>query len=246
MSPPPSLDKGAYDTGSEVVSGLPAPRRGIRILIIHTNRLFREGLAIVLGQQPNVTVVSTAECATEILGELNALQPTIAILDLCLPGREGLGEARLIHSSYKEAKILMLGLTDLESDVLAAIEAGAAGYLPKEASIEDLRRHIRAVASGEALVSPKVAAVLFSRVADAANKRDVRRALGLPNLTRRELEIVGLIEQGLSNKEIAVRLRIELPTVKNHVHKILDKLQLDGRREAARFARERGIIASAR
>jgi len=218
---------------------------GVRILIILRNRLFREGMAIVLGQQPNVTVVSTVAYASEVLDELNLLRPTIVILDLCLPGREGLAETRLIRRSYPEAKILMMGLTDLESDVLASIEAGAAGYLPKEASLEDLRRSIQAVAAGEALVSPKVAAVLFSRVADAANERELRRALGLPNLTRRELEIVALIEEGLSNKEIAVRLQIELPTVKNHIHKILDKLQLDGRREAARFARERGLIVSA-
>lgn len=202
-------------------------------------------MAIVLGQQPNVTVVSTVAYASEVLDELNLLRPTIVILDLCLPEREGLAEARQIRRSYSEAKILMMGLTDLESDVLASIEAGAAGYLPREASLEDLRRSIQAVAAGEALVSPKVAAVLFSRVADAANERELRRALGLPSLTRRELEIVALIEEGLSNKEIAVRLQIELPTVKNHIHKILDKLQLDGRREAARFARERGLIVSA-
>jgi len=220
--------------------------RPIRILIIHRNRLFREGLAIVLAQQPNVTVVSTVAYASEILEELNLLRPTIVILDLCLPGREGLAEARLIRRTYPEAKILMMGLTDLESDVLASIEAGVAGYLPKEASLADLLKNIQAVAAGEALVSPKVGAVLFSRVEEAARERELRRVLGLPNLTRRELEIVALIEEGLSNKEIAARLERTVQTIKNHIHSILSKLALDGRREVAHYARERGLVPAIR
>ena len=142
--------------------------------------------------------------------------------------------------------------TETETEFVDAVAHRGNEYRPLRSSSRRRSTPPRAsrISSTSAAITKKQAgdagAVLFSRVADAANKRDVRRALGLPNLTRRELEIVGLIEQGLSNKEIAVRLRIELPTVKNHVHKILDKLQLDGRREAARFARERGIIASAR
>ena len=223
--------------------------RPIRVIIIHRNRLFREGLAIVLAQQPNVAnvaVVGTVAYASEILDELNLLRPDIAILDLSLPGREGLGEARQIRRTCPEAKILMTGLTDLESDVLVSIEAGVAGYLPKEASLADLLKNIQAVAAGEALVSPKVGALLFSRVEGAARERELRRVLGLPNLTRRELEIVALIEEGLSNKEIATRLQIEVQTVKNHIHNILEKLQLDGRREVARYARDQGLVPTMR
>lgn len=219
--------------------------RPIRVLIIHRNRLFREGLAFVLAQQQNITVVGSFPGAGEVVGELGRLTPDVILLDLCLPGREGLGAARWIHTDCPEANILMMGLTELQSDVLACIEAGAAGYLPQEASLEDLLNNIHAIVAGEAVCSPKVAGVLISRVAKAGRERELRQVLGLPNLTRRELEIIALIEEGLRNKEIAVRLRIEVPTVKNHIHKILDKLQLDGRREAARFARERGLLVSA-
>lgn len=218
--------------------------RPIRVLIIHRNRLFREGLAFVLTQQPNIAVVGCWPGATEAAGEFEKLAPDVFVLDLDLPEREGLAEARLLRGVYPQAKILMLGLSELESDVLACIEAGAAGYLPQEASLEDLLNNIHAIAAGEALCCPKVAGLLLSRVAEAGREKQLRQVLGFPNLTRRELEIVASIEEGLSNKEIAIRLQIEVQTVKNHIHNILEKLKLNDRREAAAYARERGLLVS--
>jgi len=220
--------------------------RPIRVLIIHRNRLFREGLAFVLAQQQNITVVGIFPGAGEVVAELARLIPEIILLDLCIPGREGLGDARQICGVLPKAKILMMGLTELESDVLACIEGGAAGYLMQEASLEDLLNNIQAVAAGEGLCSPRVTGILISRVAEGGREKVLRQVLGLPNLTRRELEIITLIEGGLSNKEIAVRLRIEVQTVKNHIHNILEKLRVDGRREAVRFAREQGLLLSLR
>jgi len=220
--------------------------RPIRVFIIHRNRLFREGLAFVLAQQEDITVGGSEAQVGGVLGKLETLCPDVVLLDLCPPGREGLGEARQICGVLRKATILMMGLTELQSDVLACIEAGAAGYLPQEASLEDLLKNIWAVAAGEALCSPRVAGLLVARIADHARERELGRTLGLPNLTRRELEIIALIEDGLSNKEIAVRLKIELPTVKTHIHNVLEKLHLNGRREAARYARERGLMASVR
>ncbi|MFQ5917556.1 MAG: LuxR C-terminal-related transcriptional regulator [Candidatus Binatia bacterium] len=216
--------------------------QGIRVVIIHRNRLFREGLAFVLAQQGTIAVVGSFAGAGEALGEVERLRPDVIVLELCLPGREGLEEVRWIRGVLPEAKILMMGLTELESDVLACIEAGAAGYLPQEASLEDLLNNIHAVGAGEALCCPKVASLLFSRVSEAGRDREIRQALGVPSLTRRELEIISLIDERLSNKEIAVRLHIEVQTVKNHIHNILEKLQLDDRRQAARYARERGLL----
>ena len=217
----------------------------IRVLIIHRNRLFREGLAFVLAHQQDITVGGSEAEVGQILGELERLRPDVILIDLGIPGREGLGEAHQIRGVYPRAKILMMGVSELECDVLACAEAGVTGCLPKEASLEDLLNHIQAAAAGEALCSPKVTGLLLSRVAEAGREKQLLQVLGLPNLTRRELEIIALIEEGLSNKEIAIRLQIEIPTVKNHIHKILDKLQLDGRRDAARFARERGLLVSA-
>lgn len=189
-----------------------------------------------------MSVLRAVAGAGEVIGDLERLRPDVILLDLSLPSREGLGDARWIREVFPGAKILMTGLSELESDFLGCFEAGAAGCLPEEASLEDLLNNVQAVAKGEVLCSPRVAGVLVSRIGDASRERELRQVLGLPNLTRRELEIVALIEEGLSNKEIAVRLAIELPTVKTHIHNILEKLQLDGRREAARYVREKGLL----
>lgn len=216
--------------------------RGIRILIIHRNHLLGEGLAHMLSHQPNLTVIGRVAEADEIVSELPTLRPDVILLDLSLPGREGLGGAQRIQEVYDGARILMMGLCTIESDVLGCIEAGAAGCLSREASLEDLLNSIQAAMRGEVLCSPRVAGLLFSSIAEARREREPRQLLGLPNLTRRELEITALIAEGLSNKEIATRLRIEVQTVKNHVHNILDKLKLNGRREAAAYAKEHGLL----
>jgi len=215
----------------------------IRVVIIHRRRLFREGLAFALSQQPDLTVVGSVSEAYEIIGEFATLCPGVIVVDLALPERDGLGEVRqLRHATPATSKVLMIGLTDLESDVLACLEAGASGYLAQEASLEELINSIRALAVGEVLCSPKVAGFLFSQIAEMARERERLQVMSLTHLTRREREVIALIEEGLSNKEIAVRLRIELQTVKNHVHNILDKLQLNSRREVARYAREQGLV----
>ncbi|KRT70952.1 MAG: two-component system response regulator [candidate division NC10 bacterium CSP1-5] len=216
----------------------------IRILIIHRSRLIREGFAFVLDHQESISVIGSVAGVGEVVGDLERLRPAVILLDLCLPDRGGLRDAQWIREVLPGAKILMTGLSELESDVLACFEAGAAGYLPQEASLEELLNSIQAVAAGEVLCSPKVTALLVSRIAEASRERELRRVQGLPNLTRRELEIIALVEEGLSNKEIAVRLEIEIPTVKTHIHNILEKLQLDGRREAAQYVREWGLLRS--
>ena len=216
----------------------------IRILIIHRSRLIREGFAFVLDHQESISVIGSVAGVGEVVGDLEQIRPAVILLDLCLPDRGGLRDAQWIREVLPGAKILMTGLSELESDVLACFEAGAAGYLPQEASLEELLNSIQAVAAGEVLCSPKVTALLVSRIAEASRERELRRVQGLPNLTRRELEIIALVEEGLSNKEIAVRLEIEIPTVKTHIHNILEKLQLDGRREAAQYVREWGLLRS--
>jgi two-component system nitrate/nitrite response regulator NarL len=214
----------------------------IKVAIIHRHRLFRECLALVLSQQQNVTVVGSVAEASEISGGMTRLCPDVIIIDLSLVGRDGLEEIRQLCEPSSEIKILVMGLTEQESDVVACIEAGAAGYLSQEASLEELLKNIRAVVVGEALCTPKIISFLFARIAEDARERERRQALGITHLTCRERQILTLIEEGLSNKEIAVHLQIELQTVKNHVHNILEKLQRDNRREAARHARKQGLL----
>ena len=135
----------------------------------------------------------------------------------------------------------MTGLTSDDSDVIVCAEAGAGGYLPDEASLDDLLKSVRAVASGEAICSPRVAGLLFCRVSEAARDSEARRTRNTPKTTLREREIIALIDGGLSNKEIAVKLRIETQTVKNHVHNILETFNVDGRRELREYIKEQGF-----
>lgn len=216
----------------------------IRVLIIQPNNLLRDALAFYMESiRTRFEVIASVAEAKDIAGNVRDLQPDVVLIDLCLPGREGLNETRLIRRLFSQARILMTGVSDLESDVVACIEAGAAGCLSRKASLEDLRMHIEAAAVGEALVSPRIVGSLFVRIRDDAAQRERLRALDLVRLTHREREVILYIEKGLSNKEIAVQLNIEIQTVKNHVHNILEKLQLSGRREAVKYAIEHGLSA---
>jgi len=217
-------------------------QNAIRVAIIHRNRLFREGLAFVLSQQRGLTVVTCTDGARDVLAEIGKLCPDVIILDFSQQGRDGLKEARQLREASPESKLLLMGLTESEADVLACIEAGAAGLLEREASLDELLQNIRAMVAGEATCSPKIIALLFSQIAEEAHARTRVQHPGLPHLTSRERQILSLIEERCSNKEIAVRLHIEIQTVKNHVHNILEKLQLHSRREAASYARERGML----
>jgi len=215
----------------------------IRVVMIHPKRLWREGLTLALSHHQHISVVGSVATASEIVGEIAGLRPDVLLIDFALPARDGLGEARLLQEAFPDGKVLMMGLSEIASDVIACIEAGAVGYLPQDASFADLLRHIQAVAVGETLCAPRVTRGLFAWIAEGARTRERLQVLGLVPLTRREREIVALIEAGFSNKDIAVRLRIELPTVKSHVHNILEKLQFESRREVAQYARKQGLLA---
>ncbi len=214
----------------------------IKTIIIHRNRLLREGLGMVLSQQPDIAVLAQVAATQDDLATLQALAPHVIVLDFALPQRDGLAEARKLRYALPSAKILMVGMTEREADVLACIEAGVAGYLPSEASLDDLVQSIRSVVAGEAYCSPKVVSFLFAHIAEAPRRRAWAPESVAGRLTRREREIIGLIEERMSNKEIADCLCIEVQTVKNHVHRILEKLQLQNRREAAQYAREHGLF----
>jgi DNA-binding NarL/FixJ family response regulator len=213
-----------------------------RIAIFHRHRLFREGLAAALTHQEDLWVVASVSNLVDLLRDRPVPPPDVFLLDLCTPTREGLSHAREVRASFPQSKILMIGVAEIDSDLIASVEAGALGCLPEEASLPDLIHNIRAIMAGEAVCSPRLTRLLLHRVAQTAAEALVRRLAALPRLTSREREIVALIELGQANKEIATQLRISPQTVKNHVHNILDKLQLDTRRDAVRYARDQGLL----
>jgi two-component system, NarL family, nitrate/nitrite response regulator NarL len=205
----------------------------IRAVILHSNRLVRECLAYRLSQQEAISVVCSAARWYQMHADCALQQPDLFVIDFGGSGRKGLEDAQCIRAASPESKILMIGVPDNEEAVLACIEQGASGYLLEDASAESLVRHIRSVAAGETLCQPRIVSLAFSRLSALTRQARLPIQAGMGVLTKRERDIVSLIERGLSNKEIAMDLHIEVSTVKNHIHNILDKLQVNGRREIA-------------
>jgi two-component system nitrate/nitrite response regulator NarL len=217
----------------------------IRMVILHANRLFRETLAMSLAQQERIVVVGTAASLDQISMDWTVSGPNVLLVEANVLTRRALEDATRIRTVAPGCKVVMLEVPDADADVLACIEiGGASGYVLRGASFDDLLRSIQAVAAGETLCQPRITSLAFSRLSALAREVSNSCAEHAKPLTRREQDIIESIEQGLSNKEIAVRLGIELSTVKNHVHNILDKLKLQDRRSAARFVKEHGLISN--
>jgi two-component system, NarL family, nitrate/nitrite response regulator NarL len=219
------------------------PQR-IRIAILHGNQLFRESLGCCLAQVDSFSVGHDASKLEEIEEALCSYHADVLILESGILCRGGEGNAARILCLSSKVKILVIGLPESESDILYCIETGgASGYLPHNSSVKDLVNNIKAIVQGETLCSPRIASLAFCRMSQLARQTEKSEASNGRYLTRREAEIVALIENDLSNKEIAVRLKIEVSTVKNHVHNILDKLQLHNRHSAVNYIKEQGFTA---
>jgi two-component system nitrate/nitrite response regulator NarL len=209
-----------------------------RVLILGQVGVHREALARSLGGDERVDVVGVAAGLEEALTALEEVGPEIVLVDMP-PTPAGANAVRTLVTAAPEIKVVALAVPEVESEVIAFAEAGASGYVARERSMDDLVAVVESVSRGECPLSPQIAATLFHSVATLARKRR-----GEPiedRLTARELDVLGLIEEGLSNKEIAKALSIELPTVKNHVHSVLEKLNVHHRTEAAALARRDGL-----
>ena len=210
----------------------------IRIAIVHSDGLYRDSLTHCLDQFDQLSVVS---CVGSLHSEWEAMlacDPNLLIVQFGIMHSDG-GQSGL-RAAISSIKRIVIGVPDSDEDILSCIEVeGAAGYLVMDASLDDLLQNIRAVMRGESLCSPRIAGLAFGRMSALARENEVKANSNYDTcLTRREAEIVRLIDEGLSNKEIANRLHIEVSTVKNHVHNILDKLHLHNRYSAAKYLKE--------
>jgi two-component system, NarL family, nitrate/nitrite response regulator NarL len=202
----------------------------IRLGIIAAVRLYRDGLALVLADPPNVEVVLSAPDWRLAASLARERQPDVILIDV--PIAEAHASLRGLAAAVPSSRLVAVSATEEDSEIISWAEAGVAGYVTRENSLAELGDVIRSVARGEMPCSPRIAATLLRRVGDLAADRPL-----VPRLTSREIEVVQLIERGLSNKEIGRRLCIELATVKNHVHNILEKLQVHTRGEAVAMVR---------
>jgi len=196
----------------------------------------------MLAEQGGIVVIGAAASGRKAIEQVKELRPDVALIDIGMPAKDGIEVTQVLHRDAPEVKVIILGMCDLAAEILTSIEAGAAGYVLKEASFDTLVSTMRAVHRGESFSSPRVTASLFSRIAELAGERMLKIPLSSVKLTPREVEIINKIAEGLSNKEIAQHLFIEAQTVKNHIHNILDKLQLHNRLEAVEYARDRKLL----
>jgi two-component system nitrate/nitrite response regulator NarL len=202
------------------------------VAVIAPDRLYREGLERLLRDQTGLTIGGTVPSVSLGLGQLVSMAPDVVLIDVSSPGN--LCDVRRVVAAVPSARVIALAVGDGESHAVACAEAGAAGYVTRGQSVEDLLAVIDAVTRGELLCSPRIAGALLQRLARLAAERAPATTTDPPvRLTAREREIVALIEHGMSNKEIARALTIEVATVKNHVHHILEKLNVDRREDAA-------------
>ena len=211
----------------------------ICVFIADDNRLLREGLASMLDEIKDMKVVGMASSGSQALDQIKLILPDVALVDIGMPDKDGLDVTMALHKDLPTVKVIILGMPDLTEEIMTCIEAGAEGYVLKEASFDYLVESIRSVHRGESFCSPRMAASLFSRVAELSREKIPESSV---KLTPREIEVINKIADGFSNKEIAGKLFIEEQTVKNHIHNILDKLQLHNRLEAVQYARERKLL----
>jgi DNA-binding NarL/FixJ family response regulator len=208
----------------------------VRVLIVDDHALFRRGLMLVLESEEGIDVVGEAEDGDEAIARAEQLAPDVVLMDVRMPKVSGIEATRRLAETMPSCKIIMLTVSDEEDDLYEAIKAGATGYLLKEISIEEVADAVRAVVQGQTLISPSMASKLISEFTALAKRADDRHTVPAPRLTDRELEVLKLVAQGLTNREIAEQLYIADNTVKNHVRNILEKLHLHSRMEAVLYA----------
>lgn len=218
----------------------------IALVLIDDNRLLREGLAALIQTQPEFKVLAASADVEEALHHVRDAKPDIVLLDFGLVDHDSLGLTATVRTEVPEARVIVMGLMPAQEDVANYVQAGASGFIMKDASFEDFVGTIRAVAGGAEVLPPALTNSLFTQIARNATSGSKAKALQAVRLTNREREVIDLLGEGLSNKEIAKRLNIAVHTVKSHVHNVLEKLALRSRLEVAAFTHSTGRKAGHR
>jgi DNA-binding NarL/FixJ family response regulator len=209
----------------------------IKVAIIDDNRLVREGLAALLNQIPDLRAVVSASADAEFLAQAQA---DVLMLDAGLPDEDSLSVAAAIAKRHTNMKIVMMDLMPANEEIMQFVNAGVAGFVLKDATFDEFVATIRAAAAGEKVLPPRMTETLFSQIVVGGDGRGRDAVIEDVRMTRREREVIELIGEGLSNKEIAQRLNIAAHTVKSHVRNVMEKLALHTRLQIAAFARREG------
>ncbi len=213
----------------------------IRILIVDDHPVVRKGMRAMLESEPDLEIAGEAKNGAEALGQYKAARPDVILMDLVMPVMDGIEAIQSIRGFDQRARILVLTSFTSDEKVFAAIRAGAAGYMLKDSDPEDLLRAIHQVHRGESSLHPAIAHKVLAELAHLPEPKARAEAL-----TEREKEVLGYIAQGMNNNQIAEKMVVSRATVHSHVNRILSKLQLDSRTQAALYAVRSGYITIGR
>jgi len=207
--------------------------RRIKILLIEDNRILRDGIRALINAQPDLTVVVASGGNHDTLVHVRSTRPQVVLMDLGLRNENGLRLVATLAKETPQTRVIGMGLIPSQRDIIEFVEAGAAGFILKDATIEEVFETIRSVARGMKVLPPPLTESLFTHVIEQALRKGKGRLLDAVRMTKREREIIVLIAEGMSNKDIAQQLNLSTYTVKSHVHNILEKMALHSRLQIA-------------
>ncbi|WP_327728465.1 response regulator transcription factor [Streptomyces sp. NBC_00487] len=214
----------------------------IRVLIADDQQMVRQGFSVLLNTQPDIDVVGQAVHGLDAIDKVTELAPDVVLMDIRMPELGGIEATHRITTEHPHIRVLVLTTFDLDEYVYEALRAGASGFLLKDASADQLAEAVRVIAAGDALLAPGITRRLIAEFSRLGTTPRAPLKARVGDLTERETEVLSLIAQGLSNAEIAQRLVVAEQTVKTHVGRILVKLGLRDRTQAAVFAYESGLV----
>jgi DNA-binding NarL/FixJ family response regulator len=208
----------------------------IRLLLIEDNRLLRDGIFSILKSQEDIVIIAASGDGKSTLIKIKKLKPNIILLDLGLRSQNSLHVVEIVKKDFPEAKIIVMDLAPVQSDILQYVKAGANGFILKDTALKDFLITIRSVAEGSTVLPPVLVDSLFSQIVDYAVSEGKSKLQEAVKMTKREREVILLLGGGLSNKEIAQKIHVSTYTVKSHIHNIMEKLTLHTRLEVANYS----------
>ncbi|MGE5363167.1 MAG: LuxR C-terminal-related transcriptional regulator [Bacteroidota bacterium] len=208
----------------------------IRLLLIEDNRLLRDGILEILKPNKDIKVIPASGNGKETLEKLRKLKPNVILLDLGLRSQNSLHIVEIVKKDFPDAKIIVMDLAPVQADILLYVKAGASGFILKDTSLNDLIITIRSVAEGSTVLPALLIDSLFSQIVDEAVRKEPSVLKDAVRMTKREHEVIELLGEGLSNRQIAQRMHISAYTVKSHIHNIMEKLALHTRLEMANYS----------
>ena len=208
----------------------------IRLLLIEDNRLLKDGILTILKPHKDIDIISSSGDGKITILKIKQLKPNVVLLDLGLRSQNSLHVVEIVKKDFPEAKIIVMDLAPVQADILQYVKAGANGFILKDASLKDFLITIRTVADGSTVLPPLLVDSLFSQIVEHAVRDGKPKLKEAVRMTKREREVIMLLGEGMSNKEIGQKARISTYTVKSHIHNIMEKLALHTRLEIANYS----------